>query len=1099
MLTDNWHIDVVSGCHQTFRAPEAVTGVGAMPAPPADGGGMGADVPNPGEWESWAREAETLWAAVSARKPRLEFVSGSGRAGPRESARGGRDADGVPETHAAWPAAQLFTPGTIVTPAERADVGIFAASTAPPASRGPTASVPGWRSDAALTFCGNTGNTGNTDVSAFDSVSRAAAAADLRRRREARPAAAARRAWRDVERAYLRTVRGDGPLAGTPLALRGADAARIALTREKKNQKRLTEMAGSEICPAIVHDQSPGSIDLLNDLLNALPFPNDLVSRTFRLWRVRCRSVNRARSFAKQRRFKRLRLSLRAWRDDAFRERTRKVALKAIAFETWLGRVLTRRAVDAATASAAARATRRGATGAWRVWRAVADVAAEKKESAVFFDYKKRANDALIRWRKKTDTARRTRAWCAFAETWRARRALTRTFSLWRRYVSRLLAARDAAEAKRRERARVRHATVFFLWRRRASTVAAGVELVRLACVKWRFEKMERAFGAFRSSASAKRAKRLASTAFYETKALAKATARWREVVVKLEHHRFGDAAAAMRSAVNKTRLTKRIDAWRLAVFRGRERDREAAEAHRARTRRVFFRGWVDVTESAIFLTDQLLAETERLGWPDRVRARRAFVTWRERATRRAAYRESVEAEIVVLASLNRARRCVARWRLNAAEKTLSKIQERRAKHHRDSFLFEVYKTEISRRVQTRLATQKKLGVSATRRLALCHAGWRAFCDEMRPMRRRLRRYRETTRAGHVVIARALENSTMYTKGRKQARSRLGGDEKNVNVRDGVEAALRRETRDARDAATVGPLVAAAARARVSVLLRSMRARWRANDADAEQTRRRLGKVWSDAVARKTAVAFGFPGFSGSRVSGAELEPFARARTLERTASFPGKPPLRDDRFVKQTTERATERSTTPGGSPARGFRVPPARRPGPGGGGGAIQNSFFSRRGNQAESEWPSSPTTRPESPGVFFSPDHPSPSRASDGFRSARSSMPSSANASRAPSAAASPAKAPTQRRGRDETRSPSEDAPSLGATAAEEALRVLRERVAAGLAASAETSAAVSWSPSPARRRDERADADEAVSPDRRRNSSAMLEMRARFDTK
>ena len=58
-------------------------------------------------------------------------------------------------------------------------------------------------------------------------------------------------------------------------------------------------------------------------------------------------------------------------------------------------------------------------------------------------------------------------------------------------------------------------------------------------------------------------------------------------------------------------------------------------------------------------------------------------------------------------------------------------------------------------------------------------------------MRRRLRRYRETTRAGHVVVARASEDSTMYTKGRKQARSRLGGDEKNVNVRDGVEAALK--------------------------------------------------------------------------------------------------------------------------------------------------------------------------------------------------------------------------------------------------------------------------------------------------------------------
>jgi len=1079
-----------------------------MPAPPADGGGVGAEVPNPGEWESWAREAETLWAAVSARKPRLEAASGSGQAG-RESA-------GVPETHTAWPAAQLFTPGTMVTPAERADVA-FAASTAPPASRGPTTSVPGWRtrekpgdgvpSAPVLPHCGNA-------VSAFDSVSRAAAAADLRRRREARPAAAASRAWRDVERAYLRTVQGDGPLAGTPLALRGADAARIALTHKNfslknhENQKRRLEMAGSDRSFTAVNDQS--SIELLNVALDALPFPRDAVRKTFRLWRARCRSILRARVSAKQRRFNRLKLSLRAWRDDVFRERTRKAALKAIAFETWLGRVVARRAVDAATASAAARATRRGATGAWRVWRAVADDAAEKKESAFFFAYAKRSNDAFRRWRKKTDASRRDRAWCAFAEAWRARRALTRAFSLWRRRVSRLLAARDAAEARRRERLRVRHATVFFLWRRRASTVAAGVELVRLACVKWRFEKMELAFGAFRSSASAKRAKRLASTAFFETKALAKATARWRELVVALEHQRFGDAVAAMRRAVNKTRLTKRVGTWRLAVFRGRERDREAAEAHRARTRRVFFRGWVDVTEAAIFLTDQLLAETERLGWPDRVRARRAFVAWRERATRRAAYRESVEAEIVVLASLNRARRCVARWRLNAAEKTLAKIQERRAKHHRDSFLFETYKTEISRRVQTRLATQKKLGVSATRRLALCHAGWRAFCDEMRPMRRRLRRYRETTRAGHFVAARASENGATYTtKGQShqshQSRSRLAFQDAFQN---GVDAALRRETRDARDAATVGPLVAAAARARVSALLRSMRARWRANDADAEQTRRRLGKVWSDAVARETAeVYFGFPfGFSDARVGkgASSLE-----RTLERTSAAgkpvrTGKPPLRnDDRsfvpsFVSQTTVSNASASTTPGGSPARGERAatpraPPARRPGPGGGGGAIR--LFSRRGNQAESSNASSPTTRAES--VFFSPD-PSPSRASDGFRSARSSMPSSANASRAPSAAASPAKAPMARRGRDATR-PAEDAPSLGATAAEEALRVLRERVAARLAASSETPAAVSWSPSPARRRDERADADGGESPDRRRSSSAMLEMRARFDTK
>ena len=50
-------------------------GVGAMPAPPADGRGMESGGQNPREWESWAREAETLWAAVSARKPRLEVAS----------------------------------------------------------------------------------------------------------------------------------------------------------------------------------------------------------------------------------------------------------------------------------------------------------------------------------------------------------------------------------------------------------------------------------------------------------------------------------------------------------------------------------------------------------------------------------------------------------------------------------------------------------------------------------------------------------------------------------------------------------------------------------------------------------------------------------------------------------------------------------------------------------------------------------------------------------------------------------------------------------------------------------------------------------------
>ena len=155
---------------------------------------------------------------------------------------------------------------------------------------------------------------------------------------------------------------------------------------------------------------------------------------------------------------------------------------------------------------------------------------------------------------------------------------------------------------------------------------------------------------------------------------------------------------------------------------------------------------------------------------------------------------------------------------------------------------------------------------------------------------------------------------------------------------------------------------------------RSMRARWRANDADAEQTRRRLGKR---VIGRGGADNRGGVRFSGIfRVPSLGGDPGRAAASSNARAngSLSGKRQLfamTGLRNKRRNGRRNGRRRR--GGSPARGIRAgsnAPARRPGPGGGGGAIQNSFFSRRGNQAESEWPSSPTTRPESPGVFFPP---------------------------------------------------------------------------------------------------------------------------------
>jgi hypothetical protein len=565
------------------------------------------------------------------------------------------------------------------------------------------------------------------------------------------------------------------------------------------------------------------------------------------------------------------------------------------------------------SAAAKTRAVKRGATGAFRVWRALADDAATLAFSADSFLYARRVSGVFQRWKKKAENARRDRAWCAFAETWRTRRVLARANSLWRRLAFHKFAARERAEALRLEKKRTRLHAVFFLWRRRASAIAAGVELVRLACVKWRFERMECAFDAFRAAASAKRAKRTASAAFYETKLLTKASALWRGVVVAHERRVFGAAVAKMRKAVDKVRVARCVEAFRLAVFRGRERDRQATEAFRSRKKFLAFRGWADLVEAAVSLTDQLLTETARLGWPGRVRSRRAFVTWRERATHRRAYRTSVEEEVVVLASANRARRSVARWRLNAAEAVLAQIQTLRAKHHRLSFLFRLYRGEMARRKNARLETQVKLGQSAIRRLATCHAGWRAFVHEMRPIRRRLRRYRETMSAGHVVFGKTVSSYGVSVKAMDDTRQMTPDTHTQT-----VSAALRREMRDAQDAATVGT----AGRRRRAQRARDVYFARRARGRRERRERRAIA-----AEAGQGLVEHGGSGNRGPRSGGSEAttpELSSPFRIAPKARSKPNPRNTKGPRFFPRGRPLGPRRRARPAGPPrnARSSRV---------------------------------------------------------------------------------------------------------------------------------------------------------------------------------
>ena len=212
-----------------------------------------------------------------------------------------------------------------------------------------------------------------------------------------------------------------------------------------------------------------------------------------------------------------------------------------------------------------------------------------KKESAVFSNHAKRANDALIRWRKKTDTCRRNRAWCAFAETWRARRALTRTVSA--------LASMRIAPSRRARPSRGRPGE------ERASDKMHGFPLAQ-ARVHGRCGRRARAAGV-REVAVRKDGARVRRLSFFGVREAREAfgvdgvlgdatvgvhpTARWRDAggptrAPPLRRRGGGDAKSREQNAFNET--YRRVAPRRLPRPRTRPRSRGGASRADARVAR---------------------------------------------------------------------------------------------------------------------------------------------------------------------------------------------------------------------------------------------------------------------------------------------------------------------------------------------------------------------------------------------------------------------------------------------------------------------------------------------------------------------------------
>ena len=1042
-----------------------------------------------GEWENWALEAEMLWAAVSERKPRLIEGIGAELGVNRVGVTGNSTLN---TTHD-WPITQLFpssipkgTPtvlnavsvtrkwepfGTPIPRSESRDATPTRTSQAQQPPPSPW-SVPEWRS----TFI-----TEKTK--------------EMKSKRENTNNAIKQRAWQQLEREYLNEV-NKGPLAQTPLALRRADAEVLRMTENAAT--RDLDIRSEFSFSLNAHTTKGETAELLksNSPFLCFPLPQALVVSVFGKWRSL--SIASKKFQTKTRHYLQ---NLKSntfieWRDDVFTLKTHRTVRQAIAFEIWRGKAELRKVVNAVTSRVKSRSVRKNTLGAFTVWKVLAEEWAERVFAADAISYKRRTKTSFSTWKTKTQIACREAAWDAFAKTWRDRRVSVKAFTKWAVRTEVLAEARTAAEKIANEKRFTHFVSVFFTWRRRARMLAAGRELVRLACIKWRTDLLQHTFDRFYEGAKVKRDARETSNAFLKVKLATRTLRNWFSIVRNVELYLYGEGIVAVKKAFGRIYLKHSIDQWRLTMFHSRERDWTATSEYHKQLLQKTFSNWVNVAEVDVALFEQLVQETDRLGWPERVRKRGTFVVWSRHAVGRRKHREDIESEVVIVAKDNRTRRALHRWHLTVSEIVLDRLQLNAAIHHKHLFFFRTFKSEINRRQVARLATQQRLGVSAMRRLATCHAGWRAFVDEMRPIRRRVKRYRDTTRAGHTVSNR----DRMVSRSTITVKSKI--------LKAESKGFMNHLLRDAQDAACVGPIVVVATRAKARRILQNCALPENVERTDA--AKKRCGLVWGKMVAEDTifAISTGSLLGAGGNVDGEDDFPYPGMSKQSESdfgtpSVFAQRPPVTPSArtSVSNLVSPFSSAQSSPQGSPSRRRKVE-ARRPGPGAGGGALVAS-------RSRSASPSNSPLRASTPG----------------FQSASSSFPSSVAGSMAGSrvvsggtsnntyANPSPAK-PTNSAYVPPRGSDGEQAST------EFALQLLRGRVAQrlGVARPARddgSPSAVSWSPSrgaqvleqdsPVTRQDSgeveacgNSSVEGSLLPDspRRQTSQKILAMQARF---
>ena len=607
--------------------------------------------------------------------------------------------------------------------------------------------------------------------------------------------------------------------------------------------------------------------------------------------------------------------------------------------------------------------------------------------------------------------------------------------------------------------------------------LSAGRDLVNLAVRKWRHDLTQHVFDAFFETAARTRNSREKSEAFYKVNLAKKYLRRWFQIARNVRRLLYDDAVAAMSAVVGNIRKRLCIDRWRLVVFRAREHDRRVTKKFFHSVLEKSFEEWRKNARAGSVLANQLVEETNLLGWPFRVRMRHSITTWSERAFSRRSHRHSVAIDVVLVARRNRQRRALQRWHMNVSESVLEKLQNNAATRHWLFFVFKLFRGEIARRQESRIQTLNKLGFAALRRLVTCYCGWRSLVRETRAIKRRVKRCRDTTRAGHFLET-----------GGHTRRNVFLHKESIDNKKLAERARKIRETRDLEDTACLGPIVCVAARARTRQIL--LETRRPENHARAEELKKRLGEVWQTMVATDTARCLFATGFNThhmelpfrEKVGAGEFVPFANDfenafSNPKPSAATPSvkfvttKPPVAPKGFVEgfPTRFERSERLSASAHSAQSGKNTAQSGKNTVRSGEYATTQSENYSNVSSAVSTPNGSPVRSPgkRSPGKpkSISPSNTtinSPSRAlSGGFRSAQSSLFSSrapsANVSANVSMNPSPAK-------------PGVHSQTISLSSPDLALRLLRERL--GLAKrpgneNGGSPSAVSWSPARASR--------------------------------